>query len=79
MMSMSGAWSVAPLRSSSAVAKAPCESMQKKQSLAADVAVASISRCARVEGRAREVVDEQLVGEAAQVQAQPGRQLERGA
>jgi hypothetical protein len=42
--SMSGASSMAPLRASSAFANAPCESMQKKQSFAAETAVASISR-----------------------------------
>ena len=46
--SRTGISSVAPAVSRSAVANAPCESMQKKQSFAADTAVASISRWARV-------------------------------
>ena len=48
MNSMSGMSSGWPLASRTAVAWAACESMQKKQSFAADTAVAIISRSARV-------------------------------
>jgi hypothetical protein len=42
--SSSGASSVVPCRCITAVAKALCESMQKKQSFAAETAAASVSR-----------------------------------
>ena len=50
--------------------------MQKKQSFAADTAVASIS-LESAEGGAREVVDEKLIGKAAQVDAESGGQAHR--
>ena len=77
IVSITATRSVSPSVSSSAVANAPCESMQKKQSFAADVAVASISRSARLMRGAREVVDQHLVGEAAQVDAEAGAQPHR--